>query len=294
MSLAKKKCTLSIIFVALVFFLTGCCSHEWIEANCESPRTCSQCGATEGDIVHSFEIVNCTDSVVCSVCGTMAEPVGHNWIDASCATPKYCDLCSLTEGDALGHSTRCGECARCGEYIDELAYKDGFAVVTYSDTVWMQEKSDFVDVYIIGMIVEIGNYNDIVIVDAEGGKWTVDVGTACDLSPYIETECEVYGFSSGGISSQHDTPLINMGHEENRIVFVDGKTLFPEDFESTQQFEDKYAGNINNGGNGTVWIPTDGGTKYHSKATCSGMYNPEQVTEKEAINKGFAKCGKCW
>ena len=44
----------------------------------------------------------------------------------------------------------------------------------------------------------------------------------------------------------------------------------------------------------SVWIPTEGGTKYHSYAGCSGMENPEQVTEEEAIKRGFERCGKCW
>ena len=293
MPLRKKNGGLLVILMVLVFCLTGCCDHVWIDANCESPRTCSECGATEGDVVHSFEAVNCTDPAICSACGVTGEPVGHKWNDVGCTDPKICEKCGATE-EAQGHSTRCGKCKKCGKDINDLAYKDGFAVVTCTDTVWMKEKSDFVDVYVIGMIVEISKYNDVVIVDADEGKWTVAVGTACDLSPYIGTECEVYGFSSGGISSQHNTPLINMDHDNNRIIFVDGKALYPEDFESTKQFEDKYAGNFNEGGNGTVWIPTDGGSKYHSKATCSGMYNPEQVTEKEAIEQGFGKCGKCW
>ena len=288
----KKFFVLLSVLLVLACF-SGCCAHSWVEGNCTTPKTCTECGATEGDVVHSFEAKNCTDPAICSACGVTGEPVGHKWNDAGCTDPKICEKCGATE-EALGHSTRCGKCKKCGKDINNLAYKDGFAVVTCTDTVWMKEKSDFVDVYVIGMIVEISKYNDVVIVDADEGKWTIAVGTACDLSPYIGTECEVYGFSSGGISSQHNTPLINMDHDNNRIVFVDGKTLYPEDFESTKQFEDKYTGDFNEGGNGTVWIPTDGGSKYHSKATCSGMYNPEQVTEKEAIDRGFGKCGKCW
>ncbi len=319
MTIFKKQYLMAFIMLFVMFLLSGCCSHvwvdadcynpktcsecgatqgdvshKWIDANCTSPKTCSECGATEGGVVHLFEATNCTDPVTCSNCGAKGDPVGHKWNDATCTEPKKCEVCGITEGEALGHSTRCGECENCGKDIDELVYKDGFAVVTYRDTVWMKEKSDFVDIYVIGTIVEISKTNDVHIIDADGGEWTVDIGTACNLSSYIGTKCEVYGFSTGGISSQHDTPLINMDHDDNRVVFVDGKELYPENFESTQQFDDKYAGNSNEGGNGTVWIPTNGGTKYHSKATCSGMYNPEQVTEEEAIDRGFSKCGKCW
>ncbi|MBQ2939585.1 MAG: hypothetical protein IJE00_04370 [Clostridia bacterium] len=42
-----------------------------------------------------------------------------------------------------------------------------------------------------------------------------------------------------------------------------------------------------------VWIPTKGGTKYHTHAGCSNMDGPIQVTEQEAINQGFTPCKRC-
>lgn len=44
---------------------------------------------------------------------------------------------------------------------------------------------------------------------------------------------------------------------------------------------------------GSVWIPTNGGKKYHSTSTCSGMVNPSHVTLAEAIALGFDACKKC-
>ena len=41
-----------------------------------------------------------------------------------------------------------------------------------------------------------------------------------------------------------------------------------------------------------VWIP-ESGTKYHSKASCSGMKNPAQVTLDEAIAMGYTACKRC-
>lgn len=43
-----------------------------------------------------------------------------------------------------------------------------------------------------------------------------------------------------------------------------------------------------------VWIPTNGGTKYHSKSSCSNMDNPQQVTLSEAQAKGFTACKRCY
>lgn len=42
-----------------------------------------------------------------------------------------------------------------------------------------------------------------------------------------------------------------------------------------------------------VWIPTNGGKKYHSKSSCSGMKNPAQVSISSAKAQGFEACKKC-
>lgn len=42
-----------------------------------------------------------------------------------------------------------------------------------------------------------------------------------------------------------------------------------------------------------VWISSSG-KKYHSKASCSGMKNPWQVTVDEAISQGKEPCKKCY
>ena len=43
-----------------------------------------------------------------------------------------------------------------------------------------------------------------------------------------------------------------------------------------------------------VWIPTNGGIKYHIDASCRDMINPAYVTESEAISRGFGMCKKCF
>ncbi len=47
------------------------------------------------------------------------------------------------------------------------------------------------------------------------------------------------------------------------------------------------------GGERLVWIPTKGGTKYHTKADCSNMQGPRQVTLEEAVSEGFTACKRC-
>ena len=43
-----------------------------------------------------------------------------------------------------------------------------------------------------------------------------------------------------------------------------------------------------------VWIPTNGGKKYHKSAACSNMKNPEEVTKSEAESRGFDPCKRCY
>ena len=44
---------------------------------------------------------------------------------------------------------------------------------------------------------------------------------------------------------------------------------------------------------GMVWIPKTG-SKYHSYSGCSNMKTPSQVTEAQAISRGYTPCKKCW
>ena len=46
--------------------------------------------------------------------------------------------------------------------------------------------------------------------------------------------------------------------------------------------------------NGTVWVPTNGGTKYHRHSGCSNMENPVRVTLSTAIANGYTACKRCY
>lgn len=43
-----------------------------------------------------------------------------------------------------------------------------------------------------------------------------------------------------------------------------------------------------------VWVPVNGGTKYHCYSGCSNMDNPKQVTIETAIANGYTACGRCY
>ena len=95
--------------------------HKWTDATCTAPKTCSACGATEGEALgHTWADATCTAPKTCSRCGaTEGEALGHTWVDATCTAPKTCSRCDATEGEALGHSwtdancTTPKTCSRC-------------------------------------------------------------------------------------------------------------------------------------------------------------------------------------
>lgn len=99
-----RKYFLILLAIICLLTLAGCgCKHEnWVDANCTAPKTCADCGETEG------------------------APLGHSWLAATCDTAKTCELCGQTEAEALGHdfgddapgSQNCEyprACIRCGQ-----------------------------------------------------------------------------------------------------------------------------------------------------------------------------------
>ena len=43
-----------------------------------------------------------------------------------------------------------------------------------------------------------------------------------------------------------------------------------------------------------VWVPVNGGTKYHSDSSCSKMKDPKQVTKEHAEANGYTACKRCY
>lgn len=117
----KFVCCFALI---LCIVLTGCeCKHEWTDATCSEPKTCSKCGEVEGEpLEHDWLEATCTESKTCAVCGvTEGEALGHHWNDATCSVPKTCSVCGATDGTPLSHEwaaatcTEAKHCVLCGE-----------------------------------------------------------------------------------------------------------------------------------------------------------------------------------
>ena len=93
------------LLVMLCLLLTGCaCKHVWVDADCVTPKTCSECQVTEGEALgHTYADATCEAPKTCTVCkATDGEPLGHTWVDATCLAPKTCSVCKKTEA-SIGH-----------------------------------------------------------------------------------------------------------------------------------------------------------------------------------------------
>ena len=118
----KKRITLALILL-LAFSLCACGhSHTWKDATCTEPKTCTECGATEGEPAgHTWKEATCTEPKTCTECGaTEGEPAGHTWKEATCTEPRTCTGCGATEGEPIDHTWKeatCTEprtCSVCG------------------------------------------------------------------------------------------------------------------------------------------------------------------------------------
>ena len=102
----KKRIVSTVLLVLFCCTLSGCqCEHDWKEATCTSPKTCSICNETEGNALgHNWNAATCTNPEKCSRCEeTRGITIDHKWIDATCLEPQKCSICSATQGMALGH-----------------------------------------------------------------------------------------------------------------------------------------------------------------------------------------------
>lgn len=123
------KIRLLVVLILCTVLLAGCgCEHEWKDATCTAPKTCSLCSEVEGEALgHTWADATCEAAKTCTACGvTEGEALGHTWADATCAAPKTCSACGATEGETLEHTF--GEWAAIDEENDErICSSCGFA-----------------------------------------------------------------------------------------------------------------------------------------------------------------------
>lgn len=151
---------------AIGLMLTGCGhEHIWTEATCLSPKTCSECGETEGEAAdHSWLEATCENPKTCGVCGaTDGEALEHKWLEADCRNPKTCSECGTTDGEALGHDWTEAtywtkkKCSTCGKTEGKVIESD-FEKYGMSAEMELEQKYDMMTVNGKEGTVKIYNY----------------------------------------------------------------------------------------------------------------------------------------
>ena len=105
---------------------------QYSEPTCETPATCTICGATQGEALGHAEEINWTIILnptcvaegskegLCTVCNktvtaTIPATGEHNYSEATCETPATCTICGETTGEKTSHNYVGGECSVCGK-----------------------------------------------------------------------------------------------------------------------------------------------------------------------------------
>lgn len=112
----RKRLTLLCLSLLFCAALAGCqCEHQWTEATCTTPKTCSLCDETEGESLgHNWIPATCEAPETCSRCDEVrGTPINHTWIDATCVEAKKCSTCQKNEGQPLGHNEGDWEVVEC-------------------------------------------------------------------------------------------------------------------------------------------------------------------------------------
>lgn len=170
----KKMLYISLCMVMIVM-LTACGhQHTWQEAACITPKTCIECGVTEGEALgHQWVAATCEEPERCSICGvTQGDALGHVWEKATCLQPEHCSICGATKNNTLGNH----ECNTWSEVLDPTCSETGFKK---------------------GICINCGE-NFTVIIDKSPhnyGEWEITKQTSCVEAGEQTHVCKDCGYS---------------------------------------------------------------------------------------------------
>ena len=138
---------------------------------------------------------------------------------------------------------------------------------------------------------------------ANGYHLSVNLSADGSMKIYVNYSKPVFSFaynnssetSVNDVTDARNEPKDTHGLQEQKNQTADSNIL-SENLGDADEHIDAVISNADDNDNGTemVWIPTNGGKKYHSRAGCSGMKNPTQISKENAVVKGYTPCKRCY
>ena len=229
-------------------------------------------GSTEPDeshCNHSWQEADCLNPKTCLLCGaTEGEAIAHSWQSATCLAPKTCSACGVTEGEPGEHLWNTATC-KVPQTCTICDYSDG----------------------------QLGDHN-----------WqnaSCSSPKTCTVCGMTEGEALSHSWKDANCTAPKTCSLCNAtegsaaGHQWKAADCSTPKTCSScgaTEGEPEHNYSNGYCTRCNKADPDAtfVWIPTNGGTRYHCKFSCSGMIDPEMVTVEEAVARGFTPCGRCY
>ena len=231
----NRKMKLILLVLVCVALLAGCkCQHEWVAADCVTPKTCTLCQETEGaPLGHNWLDATCKEAKTCKVCGAVeGVAAGHSWVDASCVAPKHCENCDLTEGEVLDHTWLDATteapmtCSFCGategeRIITDERFKTEACKALFGS--WQFEQ------IMTGEEMDLGDYVDevpfvAVLNFADDGHITMDMA-------FGDEEKFTADLQAGTVEVLYDQfEAMNMTREEADTAFMDTYGMSIEDY----------------------------------------------------------------
>ncbi len=174
-------------------------THNYANATCEKPATCTTCGAVKGNALgHNYTSAACNKLATCTICGaTKGEFANHNYKNGTCTVCGKNDPASeLSPCERYGHDYYNDiyvdedhiKCGRCGE----LHTHDWDVTYTTTEPKWCREMHDVLDCgFDVNLAAQYLGVNA-----GEAYKIYVDNLEAMDI-PVISSSCtrdvEVWG-----------------------------------------------------------------------------------------------------
>lgn len=268
---------LCILTLAIGLFACGVSLDETVDSAKGSRATVGDLPAeqdastapTETACKHSWVPADCFTAKTCALCGeTEGEAAGHRWQDANCLAPKTCSICGATEGTLGKHHWQVATCIS-PKTCEVCNFTDG----QLGDHAWIDASCTAPKTCTVCKLTE-GEPTEHLWENA-----TCELPQTCTSCNTTQGEALGHDWKDADCTAPKTCARCGLTEGSPSHNYVNGYCTRCNKADPDATF---------------VWIPTNGGTRYHCKSSCSGMIDPEMVTVEEAVARGFTPCGRCY